>query len=87
MFPMPKPSWNDPTALPLPSRLSFSRPITMLFGPGAPKPWLLLSYQWTMLTGKASMFLLQCIILSETRCGKNAEAAENVHIFHFFSGF
>jgi hypothetical protein len=32
-----------------------------------------------MLTFKASMFYLQCIILSETCYGKNAEAAENSH--------
>jgi hypothetical protein len=43
-------------------------------------PWLLLSYQWKMLTVKTSMFLLQRIILSETCCGRNAEAAENGHI-------
>jgi hypothetical protein len=59
----------------------------MLFGPGAPKPWLLVSYKWTMLPVKASMFLLQCIILSETHCGKNAEAAENGHIFQLLSVF
>jgi hypothetical protein len=53
----------------------------MLFFPGAPMPWLLLSYQWKMLTVKASMFHLQCIVLSEIYCGKNAEAAENGHIF------
>jgi hypothetical protein len=87
MFPMPTPSWNDPTALHLSKRLSFSRPTTMLFGPGAPKLWLLVSYQWTMLPVKASMFLLQCIILSETCCGKNAEAAENGHIFQLLSVF
>jgi hypothetical protein len=49
------------------------------------KPWLLLSYQWTMLTVKVSMFHLQCIILSETFCDKNAEAAENGHIFNALS--
>jgi hypothetical protein len=43
----------------------------VLFCPGALKPWLLLSYQWTMTRH------LQCVILSETCCGKNAEAAEN----------
>jgi hypothetical protein len=32
---------------------------------------------------KASMIHLQCIIFSETCYGKNAEAAENGHIFHF----
>jgi hypothetical protein len=53
----------------------------MLFCPGAPKPWFFVSYQWTMLTVKALMFLLLCIILSETRCRKNAEAAENGQIF------
>jgi hypothetical protein len=30
---------------------------------------------------------LQCIFLSETCCSKNAEAAENGHIFHFLSVF
>jgi hypothetical protein len=58
-----------------------------LFCPGAPKPWLLLSYQWTMLVVKTSMFHLQCIFLSETCCSKNAEAAENGHIVHFLSLF
>jgi hypothetical protein len=87
MFPMPTPFWNDPTALHLSKRLSFSRPTTMLFGPGAPKLWLLVSYQWTMLPVKASMFLLQCIILSETRCGKNAEAAKKWSHFSTFECF
>jgi hypothetical protein len=36
-----------------------------------------------MLTVKASLFHFQCIILSETCSGKNAEAAENNHIFNF----
>jgi hypothetical protein len=40
-----------------------------------------------MLTVKASMFLFQWIILSETCCGKNAEAAENGHTFHFWGIF
>jgi hypothetical protein len=40
-----------------------------------------------MLTVKASMFYLQCIVLSETCCCKNAEAAENGQIFHFLSVF
>jgi hypothetical protein len=40
-----------------------------------------------MLTVEASMFHLQSIILSETFCGKNAEAAENRHIFQFLSVF
>jgi hypothetical protein len=56
-----------------------------MFCPGAPKPWLLLCYQWTVLTVKISMFRLQCIIMSETCCSKNAEAAENGQIFHFSS--
>jgi hypothetical protein len=40
-----------------------------------------------MLTVEASMFHLQSIILSETFCGKNAEAAENGHIFQLVSVF
>jgi hypothetical protein len=39
------------------------------------------------LTVKASMFHLLCIILSETCCGKNAEAAENGKIFQIISIF
>jgi hypothetical protein len=69
------------------SRLSFCLPTIMLFCPGVPKPWLLLSYQWTTLTVKTSMFHLQCIIMSETCCSKNAESAEISHIFHFLSVF
>jgi hypothetical protein len=34
-----------------------------------------------MWTGKASMFYLQCVILSKTYCGKIAEAAENSRFF------
>jgi hypothetical protein len=56
----------------------------MLFCPGAPKPWLLSSYQWTILPVEASMFHLQSIILSEIFRGKNAEAAENEPIFFKF---
>jgi hypothetical protein len=67
------------------SRLSFCLPTIVLFCPGVPKPWLLLSYQWTMLTVKTSMFHLQCIFLSETCDNKNA--AENGHIFPFLSVF
>jgi hypothetical protein len=59
----------------------FSSSTIVLFCLGAPKHCLLLSYRWSMLTVKASMFHLQCIILSETCCDKNAEAAENCHIF------
>lgn len=33
------------------------------------------------------MFRLECIILSDTCCGKNAEAAENGLIFQLVSGF
>jgi hypothetical protein len=33
------------------------------------------------------MFLLQNIMLSETFCGKNAEAAENGHIFQLLNVF
>jgi hypothetical protein len=33
------------------------------------------------------MFNFQCIIWSETCCGKNAEATENGHIFQFLSIF
>jgi hypothetical protein len=40
-----------------------------------------------MLTVRASMFHLQSIILSETFCGKNADAAEHRHIFPFLSVF
>jgi hypothetical protein len=40
-----------------------------------------------MLKVKDSMVHLQCIIFSETCCGKNAEAAENGHIFHCVSIF
>jgi hypothetical protein len=60
----------------------FCLPTIVLFCPGASKPWLLLNYQWTMLTDKASMVHLQCFFLLET-CSKNAEAAENCHIFQF----
>jgi hypothetical protein len=59
----------------------------MVFCPDAPKPWLLLSYQWTMFFKHASMFHLQCIFLSETCCSKNAEAAESGHIFPFVDVF
>jgi hypothetical protein len=58
-----------------------------LFCLGALKPWLLLSYRWTILAAKASMVYLQCIILSETLCDKNAEAAENGCIFQLVSVF
>jgi hypothetical protein len=68
-------------------RLSFGLPTIMLFCPGAPKPGLLLSYQWPTLTVKTSMFHLQCIVLSKTCCSKNAEAAENGHAFYFLSVF
>jgi hypothetical protein len=40
-----------------------------------------------MLAVKASMVHLQCIILSEICCSKNAEAAENCHIFQLESIF
>jgi hypothetical protein len=40
-----------------------------------------------MLTVEASMIHLQSIILSETFCGKNAEAAENHIIFQILSVF
>jgi hypothetical protein len=40
-----------------------------------------------MSTVTASMFHVQCIILSETFCGKNAEAAENWYIFQLLSVF
>jgi hypothetical protein len=40
-----------------------------------------------MLTVKASILHLQSIILSETCCGKNADAAENGHIFQLLSLF
>jgi hypothetical protein len=43
-------------------RLSFCCSTIVLFCPGAPMPWLLLSYQWTMLTVKTLMFHSQCII-------------------------
>jgi hypothetical protein len=39
-----------------------------------------------MLTVNTSMFHLQCFFLPET-CRKNAEAAENGHIFYFLSVF
>jgi hypothetical protein len=58
--------WSKNT---LPNRPSFCCSTTVLFKTGAPKPWLLLSYQRTMLAVKASMFHLPCIILSETFCG------------------
>jgi hypothetical protein len=67
----------------LSSRLSFCLPAILLFCPGAPKPWLLLSYQRTMLTVKALMFHLQCIFVFKTLCNKNVEAAESGHIFQF----
>jgi hypothetical protein len=59
----------------------------LLFCSGAHKPWLSFSYQWTMVIVKASMVHLQCIFVLETWNGKNAEAAENCHIFQFVSGF
>jgi hypothetical protein len=68
-------------------RLTFCLPTIMLFCSGAPKPWLVLSYQWTMLTVETSMFHLQCIFLSEICCSKKKKAAENGHIFHFLSVF
>jgi hypothetical protein len=40
-----------------------------------------------MLKVKDSMIYLQCITFSETCSRKNAEAAENGHIFHFVSVF
>jgi hypothetical protein len=54
--------------------------VVVFFCPGVPKSWLLLSYQWTMLTVKVSTFLLPNVILSET-CGKNAESAITSHMF------
>jgi hypothetical protein len=73
----------------LSSRLSFSEssPTIVLLCLGALKHWLLFSNKWTILTVKASMFHLLCIILSETLCDKNAEAAENGHIFKLVSVF
>jgi hypothetical protein len=64
-----------------PAGFSFCLPTTVLCCLGAPQPWLSLSCQWIKLTVKALMLHLQCVILSETCCGKNAEAAENCHIF------
>jgi hypothetical protein len=71
------------------SSLSFCCLTIVLFRPGARKPWLLLSYQWAMLTVEASMFHLQSIILSETFCGKNAEEAlaENENICQHLNVF
>jgi hypothetical protein len=40
-----------------------------------------------MLKVNASMFHVQCIILSENGCGKNAEAAENGNIFQLVRVF
>jgi hypothetical protein len=45
-------------------------------------PWCtqilaIISFQWTMSTVKASIFQLQCIVLSKAWCGKNAVAVEN----------
>jgi hypothetical protein len=65
------------------SSLGFCCPTIVLFGPDASKPWLLLNYQWTRLTVDAAMFHLQSIILSETFCGKNAEAAEKGTLSNF----
>jgi hypothetical protein len=56
----------------------------VFFRPGAHKPW---QYQWTTLTAEASMFHFQSIFFSKTFCGKNAEAAENLHIFQLLSVF
>jgi hypothetical protein len=39
-----------------------------------------------MVTVKASLFHLQCIIESDTCCGKNAEAAKNCNFFFQFVG-
>jgi hypothetical protein len=47
------------------SRFSFSRPTIVLLCPGAPIPWLLLSYQWTVFTVKASMFQLQKLAVAK----------------------
>jgi hypothetical protein len=40
-----------------------------------------------ILTAKASMFHFQCIVWSETCCGKTAEATENSQIFQLMSVF
>jgi hypothetical protein len=55
-----------------------------LFCSGAPKPWLLLRYHWTMLKVKSSIVSSLAVRhnLSKTRCGKNAEAAENSRIYN-----
>jgi hypothetical protein len=71
----------------LSSRLFFCHPIIVLCCPGAPKPWFLLSSQWTVFITKASSFHLQSAFLSKTCWSKNAEAAENGHICHFLSVF
>jgi hypothetical protein len=68
-------------------RLNFYCPTIMLICPGAPTPWLWLSYQWTMLTVKTSMFHFQCIILSKTCWDKTAEAAVNSHMCQLLSVF
>jgi hypothetical protein len=47
------------------SRVSLCHPTIVLFGPGAHKPWLLLSYQWTMLAVE-----LQCFTCSASLCQK-----------------
>jgi hypothetical protein len=40
-----------------------------------------------MFTVKASKFHLQCVIMSENCCDRNAEAAENGHFFNNLWGF
>jgi hypothetical protein len=69
------------------SWFSFFRPTIVMFHPGAPKPWLLLSYKRKGLTVKTSMFYLQSFILSGTCCSKNAEAAKISHSLPLVSVF
>jgi hypothetical protein len=74
----------------LSSRLSFvvqSSCLTSCFVLVHPKSWFSSRYQWTMLSVKAFVFHLQCIILSKASFGKNAEAAENGHICQLLSVF
>jgi hypothetical protein len=63
--------------------LSFNHHVFLIFCPVAPKPWLLLSYQWTMLTVK-----IQCFVCSASVCQKLVVAKmlrqQKMYLFIFF---
>jgi hypothetical protein len=40
-----------------------------------------------MLTAKASVFHLRCVILTQTYCGKNADSSDNGQFFQLLSVF